>query len=391
MKQGIGKKVLLLSLISLFTDMASEMLYPVMPSYLKSIGFSVLLIGILEGIAEAISGLSKGFFGQWSDQVNRRMPFVRAGYSLSAISKPLLALSALPLWVFLSRTIDRLGKGIRSAPRDAVLTEESQSGNRGAVFGLHRAMDTIGAMLGPVLAMGLLAMFPGNYKLLFLVAFIPGMLAVLITFIIKEASRQAAKQNRPGFIDFIHYIKRANTDYKKLITVLLLFALFNSSDVFILLRLKETGLSDISVLAMYLFYNLIFALAAFPIGIKGDTLGMKRPLLIGLLFFSVTYVLLSSFSTLWVVLVALFFYGLFSASTDGISKAWISLVCEDKDKGTAIGTFLAFQSIAALFASIIAGGLWSALGSHVALLFAAAGSLICWLLIRFMKIANNSQ
>lgn len=149
----ITRTVWVLSLISLFTDTASEMLYPIMPIYLKSIGFSIVLIGVLEGFAEAVAGLSKGYFGKLSDQSARRIPFVQIGYAFSAISKPMMAVFVYPLWIFFARTVDRFGKGIRTGARDAILSDEASHETKGKVFGFHRSMDTFGAVLGPLLAL----------------------------------------------------------------------------------------------------------------------------------------------------------------------------------------------------------------------------------------------
>ena len=170
-------------------DIASEMLYPIIPVYLSSIGFSALLIGILEGIAEATAGISKGYFGKWSDELGRRLPFVRFGYLLSAISKPMMAMFAIPIWVFLARTFDRLGKGIRTAPRDALLSEQSEKKHRGKVFGFHRAADTLGAVIGPILAMIYLHYYPQSYKNLFYFAFLPGIAGYTLTLLLKEKSK----------------------------------------------------------------------------------------------------------------------------------------------------------------------------------------------------------
>ena len=186
MKIKITKTVWLLSFVSLFTDIASEMLYPVMPVYLKSIGFSALLIGILEGIAEATAGLSKGYFGNLSDRKGLRVPFVRLGYFLSSLSKPMLAAFTFPIWVFFSRTLDRLGKGIRTSARDALLSAESTPETKARIFGLHRGMDTAGAIIGPVIALLLFWIFPDNFVLIFLIAFIPGIFSSFLTFLIKE-------------------------------------------------------------------------------------------------------------------------------------------------------------------------------------------------------------
>ncbi|WP_248912298.1 MFS transporter [Gelidibacter algens] len=165
----ITKTVWILSLVSLFTDTASEMLYPIMPIYLKSIGFSIVLIGILEGVAEATAGLSKGYFGKLSDNSGKRVPFVQIGYAFSAISKPMMAIFIYPLWIFFARTIDRFGKGIRTGARDAILSDEATPEAKGKVFGFHRSMDTLGAVIGPSLALVYLYYFPENYKTLFFI------------------------------------------------------------------------------------------------------------------------------------------------------------------------------------------------------------------------------
>ena len=176
--------------------MASEMLYPIMPIYLKQIGFSILLIGILEGIAEATAGLSKGYFGKLSDLSGKRVPFVQFGYALSALSKPMMAIFIYPLWIFFSRTIDRIGKGVRSGARDALLSDESTKETKGKVFGFHRSMDTFGAFLGPILALGYLYLYPNDYKTLFFIAFIPGVLSVIASFYLKEKNLYIKNKNR---------------------------------------------------------------------------------------------------------------------------------------------------------------------------------------------------
>ena len=178
----ITKTVVILSVVSLLADVASEMLYPVIPVYLKEIGFSVFLIGILEGVVNFTAGISKGYFGKMSDEKGVRLPFVKLGYLLSALSKPLMAVFVYPLWIFLVRTIDRLGKGVRTAARDALLSQEATPATKARVFGFHRGMDTVGAAIGPVLALLFLFFYPGDYKTLFYLAFIPGMLSILFIF-----------------------------------------------------------------------------------------------------------------------------------------------------------------------------------------------------------------
>lgn len=359
----ITKTIRILSLVSLFTDVASEMLYPIMPVYLKSIGFSILLIGVLEGLAEAIAGLSKGYFGKMSDNMGRRAPFVQLGYAFSAISKPMMAVFVFPAWIFLARTVDRFGKGIRTGARDAILSDESTPETMGMVFGFHRALDTFGAVLGPAIALFYLWKFPEDYKTLFFLAFIPGVVSVVLTFLIKDKKKPNVERKKVGsFFSFIHYWKESPPKYRKVVSGLLLFALFNSSDVFLLLKAKESGLSDAMVIGVYIFYNLIYAIFSLPAGMLADKIGLKSMLVAGLLIFVVVYSLIGFISSLSGFMILFALYGIYAASTEGISKALISNISDKKDTATAIGTYSGFQSICTLIASSVAGFVWYEFG-----------------------------
>lgn len=377
----LTRTVWLLSLVSLFTDMASEMLYPVMPIYLQSIGFSVVLIGVLEGLAEATAGLSKGYFGKLSDLSGRRVPFVQIGYTLSAISKPMMAVFTYPLWVFLARTTDRFGKGIRTGARDAILSDEATPQTKGAVFGFHRSMDTLGAVLGPLLALLFLHFYPQDYATLFFVAFIPGLLAVAATLLLHDKVQQVQPtHSKVSFFATFSYWKESPSTYKKLVIGLLAFALFNSSDVFLLLQAKQAGIDDRAVIGIYIFYNLVYALFAFPVGMLADRLGLKTVFIIGLLLFATVY-LGMAFSTQWYAFVALFcLYGIYAAATEGIAKAWISNLTDKKDTATAIGTFTGLQSICALLASSLTGLIWFQFGAAAAFISTA---VVTFLLIGY--------
>lgn len=372
MSTYMTRNIWILSLVSLFTDLASEMLYPVMPVFLKSIGFSVLLIGVLEGIAEATAGLSKGYFGKWSDRAGRRLPFVQIGYSMSAVSKPMMAAFVWPLWIFLARAVDRLGTGVRTGARDALLSDEATPATKGRVFGFHRAMDTLGAVLGPCLALLYLHYHPEDYKTLFLLAFLPGLLAIGATFLIRERAvpQREAQALRAApmkkFFEFAAYWKQSRPEYRQLVGGLLVFSVFNSSDVFLLLKAKESGMGDADVIGVYIFYNLVYAAAAFPVGILADRLGMRRVFVAGMLVFALVYGGMA-FATAPMVFYALFFlYGLYAAATEGVAKAWITNISDRADTATAIGTYTAFQSLCALVASSLTGLIWYVLGPGAA-------------------------
>lgn len=382
----LTRTIWILSLVSLFTDVASEMLYPVMPVYLKSIGYSILIIGILEGFAEAVAGLSKIYFGRISDLSQKRLPFVQLGYLLSAISKPMLAVSTQVWWVFQSRFIDRLGKGIRTAPRDALLSSETTPENKGTVFGFHRALDTTGAVIGPLGALLYLYYFPGDYKNLFLIAFVPGIIAIVFTFFIKE-KRTVEKRKAIPIRNAFSYWKVASPTYKKWVLALFLFALVDSSDVFLLLKMKEAGLSDTGVIAAYIFYNLVFAALAYPLGRLADKIGLKTIFVTGLFLFAITYAgfgLNSWWPGYWILF---FCYGAYAAGTEGISKAWISNMVPAGETASALGFYTGYNSILKLVASSLAGLIWYQWGAVYVFLFAAciAACVATWFLVYFRK------
>lgn len=383
----ITRTIWILSFVSLFTDVASEMLYPVIPIYLKSIGFSVVFIGILEGIAEATSGLSKGYFGKLSDSRGKRVPFVQFGYALSGISRPLMAIFTFPLWVIFARTLDRFGKGIRTGARDAILSDEATPETKGKVFGFHRSMDTLGAVIGPALALLYLYFYPENYKTLFFIAFIPSVFAVLGSLLIKESKNTVAKDNdktKVGLLSFLKYWKEAPIGYRKLMLGLLTFTLFNSSDIFLLLKAKESGLTDTQVIGVYIFYNLIYALFAFPLGSIADKIGLKKMYVIGISLFTIVYFGVGLSNNFYVVGAMFLLYGIYSAATEGISKAWISNICEKKDTATAIGTYTAFQSILTMVASSLAGLLWYNFGPSISFIVTGFASFFVAIYIYFV-------
>jgi len=349
--------------------MASEMLYPIMPIYLRSIGFSVLLIGVLEGIAEATAGLSKGYFGKLSDHMGKRTPFIQLGYALSALSKPMMAAFIYPLWIFFSRTIDRLGKGIRTGARDALLSDESTPATKGRIFGFHRSMDTLGAVAGPTIALIYLYFYPGRFQLLFIIAFVPGLLAILLSTALKDRKVISIENRNPvSFFSFLLYWKQSPVAYRKLVAGLLAFTLCNSSDVFLLLKVKQTGLNDAATIGVYIFYNIVYALAAFPLGILADKLGLKKIFVAGLFLFVLVYAGMSFTGGLFFYGILFLVYGLYAAATEGISKAWISNITDKKDIATAIGTYTGFQSICTMLASFLMGWVWFQFGATIAFL-----------------------
>lgn len=397
----ITRTVLILSFVSLFADIASEMLYPIIPVYLKEIGFSVLGIGILEGFVNFTAGISKGYFGKLSDEKGLRLPFVKLGYFLSAASKPLIGFFVAPVWIFFVRTIDRLGKGVRVAAKDALISAEATKETKARVFGFNRSLDTAGATIGPALALVFLIFYPGEYKILFLLAFIPGIISVLLVFLLKEKKQPVSTISGGNFFSFFKYWKIATGEYKSLVSGLLLFALFNSSDIFLLLKTKEaigdntiiffgtTFNSDTITIAAYVFYNLVFALACYPMGMLADKLGCKKVFTGGLVLFAVVYAGFAFDPSITGIFVLFFIYGMYAAATDGVTKAWITNIAHNKNTATAIGFYTSCQSICVLLASTIAGLVWENFGSLYTFISTSAIAII--VLIFFMLRIKKDQ
>lgn len=387
----INRTVWILSSVSLFADVASEMLYPIVPVYLKEIGFSVFLIGLLEGIAEFTAGLSKGYFGKLSDEKGLRLPFVKGGYFLSALSKPMMVVFTFPAWIFLARTLDRLGKGLRTAARDALLSQNATTETKARVFGFHRAMDTLGAVIGPLVALLFLRFHKGEYAFLFYLAFVPGMIAVALVYFLKEKRSPSSTLTRGNFFSFFKYWKIAATDYRKLVIGLLLFAFFNSSDVFLLLKTKEITGSDSITIAVYVFYNLVYAGFSYPMGVLADRLGVKSVFIFGLLLFALVYFLFGAASSAVTVFAGFFLYGIYAACTEGIAKAWITNLTRDANTATAIGFYTSCQSICSLLASALAGWLWSSFNSQVSFFTTSAiSTIVFFYFIAVFKTGRNS-
>ncbi|HEX9151545.1 MAG TPA: MFS transporter, partial [Flavobacterium sp.] len=315
------------------------------------------------------------------------------GYSLSAVSKPMMAVFIFPFWIFFARALDRLGKGIRTGARDAILSDEATAESKGKVFGFHRSMDTLGAVLGPVIALIYLYFYPQEYKMLFYIAFIPGLLAVLASFLVKDKTKtHSIEKKTTSFFSFLDYWKTSPTQYRKVVLGLLAFALFNSSDVFLLLKAKQAGLDDTNVIGVYIFYNLVFALSAFPIGIVADKVGLRKMFIFGLSLFAIVYFGMAFSTGIYAIALLFFVYGIYAAATEGISKAWISTISDKKDTATAIGTYSGFQSICALMASSLAGLIWYQFGANTTFLTAATVTLLVIIYFSFFikdKIIKN--
>jgi MFS family permease len=365
---GISRNVFLLGVVSLCTDASSEMIYPLVPLFLtQTLGAPMAIVGVIEGLAEATASLLKGISGWLSDRLGRRRPLVLAGYGLAAVSKPLLALAGSWHLVLGARVLDRFGKGLRNAPRDALIADSTEASLQGRAFGFHRSADQIGAVLGPLLALPLLATFQQNYRTLFVVAFIPAALGVGFLTMVRETGRgRAAGAPRPSFS-----LRQVTPAFRRFLGITLLFALGNSSDVFLILRAQQLGLSTARIVLLFATFNLTYVLSAYPAGSLSDRLGRKRLLVAGLGVFALVYLgfgVAPAAGWLWLLFGI---YGLYMGLTDGIARAFVvDLVAADQ-RATALGFYAMASGLAAFPASALAGLLWQSYGPPAPFLYGA--------------------
>jgi len=346
-----------LGLVSFFNDVASEMIYPLVPIFLTSIlGAPATIVGLIEGIAESTASILQVVSGWLSDKWQRRKPFVVFGYSCSTVAKILLSLAFGWPFVLFARFIDRFGKGIRTSARDALITESSQNSIRGRSFGFHRSLDTLGAVVGPLLALLAIHFLNNNFRLIFFLAFIPAFVGVLLLFFFVKEKRKEANSSS---IVFRFAWRNLDPSFKIFLLISAIFALGNSSNAFLVLRAQNLGLSLSLVVLVYVLFNLTYALFSTPAGVISDKIGPKRVLLVGFALFAIVYLLfglVNSSLFLWFLFPI---YGVYMALTDGVGKAYISGLIPQEKAGTAFGIYQTTVGLITLFASLIAGVLWT--------------------------------
>ena len=353
---GFGKNVFVAGLVSFFMDVSSEMIYPLVPLFLANVlGVNKSVIGLIEGVAESTASLLKVFSGWFSDRIGNRKWLMAAGYGISTLSRPIVALATGWHHVMGSRFMDRFGKGVRTAPRDAIIAESSESAFLGRAFSFHRSLDTMGAVVGPALAFLFLGIFSNNYRTVFWLSMIPGAVAVLliIFFITEKKKVSAAHSERPKLT-----LKLFDWRFKFFVLIAALFAIGNSSDVFLILRAQQIGIPALMIPIVYLLFNLIYSLSAIPAGIAADRFGRKRVILLGFGLFAVLYygfAIAGNTTTIWVLFG---FYGLFMGLTEGIQKAFLATIIPSDFKATAFGVYNTAVGLAMLPASLIGGWLW---------------------------------
>lgn len=382
---GFSRNIFFTGLTSFLTDTSVKMVYSVMPMFLLSIGASKTSLALIEGIAESTASLVKAVSGFWSDRIGRNKPFMLIGYGLSALIIPLYTTVVSPVQVLLLRFAERFGKGIRTAPRDSLIAGSIAKGDSGRSFGLQKAMDNSGAIAGPLIAFFMLTALPGNYRLIFLIAGIPALLAIaVIAFGIKEAGKQKHELfNKFHFRDF-------PPKYWFFLAIVFIFTLGNSTDALLLVKANEAGLRVAFIPLVFLLTNAVSVVASIPVGSLADRIGKEKILITGFLIYAVVYFGFG-FSEGKDALIALFaLYGVYSAATDGIQKAFISDSIDSNKKGTGLGIYNGLLGITLLPASLIAGVLYDKVNSSVPFYFGAVTAsisaiLMLVFLLRFKK------
>ncbi len=353
--------VIILGITSFLTDVSTEMVYPLIPLYLAlRLGASPAILGLIEGVAESLSSILKVFSGHLSDLLGKRKPLAILGYTSSVFGKFFIYLSRVWGLVFLGRVLDRFGKGIRTAPRDALIADSVEE-ERGKAFGLHRMLDTLGAALGVLFAIYLLAKTNQNFNRIFLWSLIPATLGVFFLFLVKE--RKKVEERIRSKFSFLKDWQTLPKRLKSFLLIVFLFSLGNSSNQFLLLRANKLGLSLTNVLFLYLIYNLIYGLFSYPAGHLSDKIGRKRLLVIGYLIYGLVYLGFGLANDPFYLLPLFITYGLYSALTEGVERAFVSDNAPKEIRGSLIGWHATLTGIGLFPASLLAGLLWSRFGA----------------------------
>ena len=373
--------IFFLGLVSFFTDVSTEMVYPLIPLYLTSaFGATPALVGVIEGIAESLASLLKVYSGYISDRFQKKKALALSGYSAGLLYKIVLLIAGSWAGVLFARLVDRFGKGVRTAPRDVLVSESADKNALGKAYGLHKALDMAGAALGILITYFLLKNGIGAYQNVFLLSIIPAVLGLGMFFFIREKKTQRRIASRPRLWQSL---KGLDGQLKLYLLVVLLFTLGNSSNAFLLLKAKSVGFDDISAILLYFAYNLTASVLSLPLGRLSDKVGRKALLVSGYLVFSVVY---SGFALAWnrpFLVIMFVLYGVYTAMITGVERAFVAEIAPADLKGTVLGLHSTIAGIALLPASVIIGLLWNAFGSAVPFLFGAVLSLTAALILVF--------
>jgi MFS family permease len=374
---GVERNVFRLGIVSFFTDISSEMIYPLVPIFLtETLGAPRAVVGAIEGLAESTTSMFKVVSGWLSDKVGKRKPFVIAGYALSPVGKLFLAVAFHWPTVLVARVVDRLGKGLRTSPRDALIAQWTAPSVRGRGFGFHRAVDTAGAVLGPLAALAFLALIGENYRPIFALAVAPAVLGVVLLRGVSERPPAAdERQSQPRL-----QLRGFGGAYYVFLGISLVFALGNSSDVFIILRARNLGLGVSEAVLAYVLYNLVYALLAMPAGIASDRVGRRGVIAGGFAIFAAVYfgfAVVDAAAYVWLLFAA---YGIYMAFTEGVGRALVADFVGAQWRGTALGLYQGAMGLMILLSSILAGVLWDQVGAAAPFFLGGSTAALAFLL-----------
>ena len=384
---GLNSIIFVLGMVSLLTDLSSQMIVPILPLYLTSVlHVQVGTVGIIEGIAESTASVLKFFSGWISDQFGKRKLLMVVGYGLSNLIKPFFALSSSWGQVLFIRFADRFGKGIRTSPRDAILADTTKKEERGKAFGFRRSMDTLGAALGPLVAYLILTFWNGSYQAVFWLSAIPGLLAtLLLIFFLKDKRNPAKTQSNVRSLPKISF-KGLGSRFVWFTLITTLFTIGNFSDAFLILRAKDVGMAAQYIPLTYFAYNIVTSIFSTPFGMISDRIGRRPVLITGYVMFALIYLGFGLVHTVFGIWILFFLYGLYYATTEGIQKSYVADMVPEGKRGMAMGTFNALTGIAALPASVLAGVLWQSFGAFTAFGVSSLLAIISALLMFILRI-----
>jgi MFS family permease len=368
---GIEKNIFFVGLTSFLTDTTTKMVYAVMPMFLISLGASKTELSLIEGIAESTASLLQAVSGWWSDKIGRNKPFMVIGYAITAVLSPMFAFVTSPLQVLGVRFTERVGKGIRTAPRDSLVAGSSKECDTGKNFGFHKAMDNSGAIVGPLIASAVLLFFPGDFRRVFLIAAIPGLLGLAnVILFVKEAKKSC--EGLPGKIRFKDFSK----EYYVFLAIVFIFTLGNSTDALLLVKASDVGVSDALIPILYLVFNAVSVMFAVPAGMLSDKIGREKLIIFGYLIYSGIYFGFGMAGNPISMALLFALYGVYSAATDGVQKAMVSDIVDKDKRGTGLGLYNCMLGVTLLPASVIAGLLYDNINNRAPFYYGAVLAMI---------------
>lgn len=388
MKKILTKNVIYLGFISLLNDIASDMIYPLLPVFITTLGGNAKVLGLIEGASESVSSILKLISGKYSDKIKKRKPLAFIGYFLSNALRPFYVLAHHWFVVFFVRFFDRVGKGIRTAPRDALIADSVDAEYRGRAFGFHRTLDNFGALIGPVLATLILYLTHQNIKAVFLFSIIPGLFVLFLFFFVKEVEQTSSLKDfsRESSLKGNEKLPRK---IKLFLFSLFIFTLGNSSDAFLILRLKGAGIETIYVPIIWGIFNFIKSVGNYPAGLLSDKIGRKKVILVGWFLYALIYFLFGVIENKQLVLILFFFYGMYYSLTEGAERAYIADNVMSYVRGKAYGYYNFAISISSLPASFLFGYLWENYSFTVAFITGASLSLVAFIVFLFSSLLDK--